>query len=145
MTVHSAKGLEFPWVWIIGAEEGLFPHFSAIKTESKGSKGGGLEEERRLMYVAITRAKKHLTFTHARERLMFGNAFKNPLSSFVNEIPQSLLDIRPANKKKVYQPSYEDEDQDEKGWGRSWGSSGRSGRSQGRGGYGSSSSYVRSS
>ena len=145
MTVHSAKGLEFPWVWIIGAEEGLFPHFSAIKTESKGSKGGGIEEERRLMYVAITRAKKHLTFTHARERLMFGNAFKNPLSSFVNEIPQSLLDIRPANKKKVYQPSYEDEDQDEKGWGRSWGSSSRSGRSQGRGGYGSSSSYGRSS
>jgi len=91
MTVHAAKGLEFPYVFIAGAEEGIFPHFSAQKEEGRG----GVPEERRLMYVAITRAKKQLVITHARSRMMYGNHFQNPLSSFIEEIPEGLLDMRP--------------------------------------------------
>lgn len=99
MTVHAAKGLEFPYVYIAGAEEGIFPHFSA--TKDGGEKRGGLSEERRLMYVAITRAKKHLAITHARSRMMYGNLFENPVSSFVKEIPESLLDVRPWTRPKT--------------------------------------------
>lgn len=93
MTVHAAKGLEFPYVYIAGAEEGIFPHFGA--TKEGGDQRGGLSEERRLMYVAITRAKKHLVITHARSRMMHGSIFENPVSSFIEEIPESLLDVRP--------------------------------------------------
>ena len=92
MTVHSAKGLEFPWVFIVGAEEGIFPHFSAVKTVSEGGQGG-LEEERRLMYVAITRAKERLVFTHCKVRRTYGTIFNNPLSSFVKEIPAELVQM----------------------------------------------------
>ena len=94
MTVHSAKGLEFPWVFIVGAEEGIFPHFSAVKTVSEGGQGG-LEEERRLMYVAITRAKERLVFTHSKVRRTYGTIFNNPLSSFVKEIPAELVQMEP--------------------------------------------------
>lgn len=94
MTVHSAKGLEFPWVFIVGAEEGIFPHFSAVKTVSEGGQGG-LEEERRLMYVAITRAKERLVFTHCKVRRTYGTIFNNPLSSFVKEIPAELVQMEP--------------------------------------------------
>ena len=142
MTVHSAKGLEFPWVWIIGAEEGLFPHFSATKVGggADGTNRGGLEEERRLMYVAITRAKKHLCFTHCTERMMWGNRFNNPLSSFVEEIPEALLNMRPVSKRRSdWADRRRGDEDDDDGYGRQWkanrfGGSERSGRGFAKGG-----------
>lgn len=128
MTVHAAKGLEFKYVYIIGAEEGIFPHFSAVKQTDKKSERGGLEEERRLMYVAITRAKQRLVISHCRERLLYGNTFRNPISSFVKEIPQNLLDIREL-------PGGRDEEEDDDGVDRYFDDySGR--RSNSAGGYG---------
>ena len=82
MTVHSAKGLEFPVVFIPGFEEGIFPSVQAITESDKG-----LEEERRLAYVAITRAKKKLIILHANTRLLFGRTSSNPASRFIGEIP----------------------------------------------------------
>lgn len=79
MTVHSAKGLEFPWVFIPGMEEGIFP---GARTVSESE----LEEERRLAYVALTRAEKELYITHARERMMYGRTNSNPPSRFIAEI-----------------------------------------------------------
>ncbi len=94
MTVHSAKGLEFPVVFIAGMEDGIFPSVQNIGEPSE------MSEERRLAYVAITRAKERLYITHAKERLMYGKSAYNPLSRFVREeIPKSLLEIdrpRPA-------------------------------------------------
>lgn len=87
MTVHAAKGLEFKNVYIIGAEEGIFPHFSAYKDD----KGGGVDEERRLMYVAITRAKKRLAISYCYERMLYGETRSNPPSSFLEEIPDHLI------------------------------------------------------
>ena len=81
MTMHSAKGLEFPNVIIIGAEDGIFPGLRAIGDEDE------LEEERRLCYVAMTRAKEHLYITSARQRMLFGHTSANPVSRFVDEIP----------------------------------------------------------
>lgn len=137
MTVHAAKGLEFKYVYIIGAEEGIFPHFSALKeTEKKGGRGG-LEEERRLMYVAITRAKKRLVISHCRERLLYGNNFSNPVSSFVNEIPQELLDIRELARSR--------RDDDDDGFDAYFDDYGRKSGSSGRGGYGGYSKSGRGS
>ncbi len=87
MTIHSAKGLEFPVVFLPGMEEGLFPGFQTIT-------GGEaeMEEERRLAYVAITRAKKELILLHTRNRLLYGQTMYNPVSRFVSEIPETLLD-----------------------------------------------------
>lgn len=85
MTIHSAKGLEFPHVFLVGAEEGLFP-----STRSAGD-DAELEEERRLCYVAITRAKKSLTVTHARQRMLYGRTSVNRLSRFIEDIPARLL------------------------------------------------------
>ena len=81
MTVHSAKGLEFDYVFITGMEEGIFPHFSSF------SDLGELEEERRLAYVAVTRAKKSLVLTCAQARQFQGKSQYNPASRFINEIP----------------------------------------------------------
>jgi DNA helicase-2/ATP-dependent DNA helicase PcrA len=89
MTVHSAKGLEFDVVFISGIEEGLFPHENAVR-EQKGS-GGGLEEERRLMYVAVTRARKRLYLSHAQTRMLHGQTRYNLPSRFFDEIPEALL------------------------------------------------------
>ncbi len=88
MTLHSAKGLEFPLVFLAGMEEGLFPHVRTIEEE------GGLEEERRLCYVGMTRAKERLYVTYARQRMIFGAVHPSVPSRFVDEIPQALL--RPA-------------------------------------------------
>ncbi len=85
MTLHSAKGLEFPVVFLTGAEEGLFPHARSMLDEDE------LEEERRLCYVGITRAKEHLVITNARVRNMFGQANANPPSRFLSEIPRQLI------------------------------------------------------
>ena len=86
MTVHSAKGLEFPVVFLPALEDGVFPSQQSIYDPAE------LEEERRLAYVAVTRAKQRLYITHARERLMFGKTSYNRLSKFVSEIPEELLD-----------------------------------------------------
>jgi len=85
MTLHSAKGLEFREVFIVGMEEGLFPHSrSLFKRED-------LEEERRLCYVGVTRAKEKLHLTYTRKRLYLGARASSILSRFIMEIPQDLL------------------------------------------------------
>jgi ATP-dependent DNA helicase UvrD/PcrA len=85
MTMHNAKGLEFGIVFIIGLEDGVFPHMRSIES-------GDLEEERRLAYVGITRAKRVLYLTHARTRALFGNRDWNLRSRFIDEIPLELTD-----------------------------------------------------
>ncbi len=85
MTVHASKGLEFDAVFITGLVEGLFPHENAV-----GDKGG-LEEERRLMYVAITRARKRLYLSHAQTRLLHGQTRYNLRSRFLDELPEAVL------------------------------------------------------
>ena len=87
MTIHSAKGLEFPNVFLVGMEDGIFPGMQAIL----GSEAE-IEEERRLAYVAITRAKQKLYITHAASRLLYGKTQYNPPSRFLGEIPAELLD-----------------------------------------------------
>lgn len=87
MTIHSAKGLEFPVVFIPGMEDGIFPSMQTINNSSEE-----LEEERRLAYVAITRAKKKIILIHAKSRLWFGQTVYNQVSRFVKEIPDELLD-----------------------------------------------------
>jgi DNA helicase-2/ATP-dependent DNA helicase PcrA len=86
MTLHSAKGLEFPIVFIVGMEEGLFPHSRSLMD------GNQLEEERRLAYVGITRAKETLYLTYASSRLYFGEKLNNPPSRFIMDIPESLIE-----------------------------------------------------
>ena len=86
MTVHSVKGLEFDYVFIIGLEEGIFPHVNSVMIESD------LEEERRLCYVAITRAKEKLYIVNARTRMMFGHDSANLPSRFISEINRDLID-----------------------------------------------------
>jgi DNA helicase-2/ATP-dependent DNA helicase PcrA len=88
MTLHSAKGLEFPVVFIVGMEEGIFPHSRSLMDSAQ------LEEERRLAYVGITRAKQKLYLTYASSRLYFGERTSNPPSRFIMDIPESLLDGR---------------------------------------------------
>jgi len=85
MTVHSAKGLEFHSVFISGLEEGLFPHENSINEH------GGLEEERRLMYVAMTRAMRRLYLSHSQMRMLHGQTRYNIESRFIDEIPDNLL------------------------------------------------------
>ncbi|MBY9077321.1 DNA helicase PcrA [Paenibacillus sp. HN-1] len=84
MTMHSAKGLEFPTVFIVGMEEGVFPHSRAFQDNDE------LEEERRLAYVGITRAEKQLFLSCARMRTLFGRTTQNPPSRFLEEIPEEL-------------------------------------------------------
>lgn len=85
MTLHAAKGLEFPIVFIIGMEEGLFPHSRSLMDRSE------LEEERRLCYVGMTRAKEKLFLTYARRRLFFGQRTANVVSRFVTDLPEHLI------------------------------------------------------
>jgi DNA helicase-2/ATP-dependent DNA helicase PcrA len=85
MTVHSAKGLEFDAVFITGLEEGLFPHENSAQEE------GGLEEERRLMYVAITRARKRLYLSFSQTRMLHGQSRYNMKSRFFDELPEEAL------------------------------------------------------
>ncbi|HJY98263.1 MAG TPA: UvrD-helicase domain-containing protein [Patescibacteria group bacterium] len=86
MTLHAAKGLEFPTVFIVGMEEGLFPHSRSLMDTSQ------LEEERRLAYVGITRAKDILYLSYASSRLYFGERVSNPPSRFISDIPENLLE-----------------------------------------------------
>jgi DNA helicase-2/ATP-dependent DNA helicase PcrA len=85
MTMHAAKGLEFPIVFLVGLEEGIFPHSRALMDL------GEMEEERRLAYVGITRAKKQLFLTYARQRLFFGTRTAGAVSRFIADIPEDLL------------------------------------------------------
>ena len=97
MSIHSAKGLEFNAVFIVGAEEGVFPSYKCLSTESD------LEEERRLMYVAITRAKRNLFITLTRNRMLFGQTQCNAPSRFLKEIPPELL-YKMGTKREAVKP-----------------------------------------
>ncbi len=88
MTVHSVKGLEFDNVFVVGMEEGIFPHYNSINEGTNSA----IEEERRLCYVAITRAKKNLWLLNAKRRMLFGNTQVNPASRFIEEIDPKYLD-----------------------------------------------------
>jgi ATP-dependent DNA helicase UvrD/PcrA len=98
MTLHNAKGLEFPVVFMIGCEDGVFPHMRAIES-------GDLEEERRLCYVGITRAKRELYLTHARVRALYGAREWNVPSRFLAEIPDELVD-REVQEPRSFSPSW---------------------------------------
>ncbi len=100
MTVHSAKGLEFNAVFMTGLEEGLFPHEQSFNTED------GLEEERRLMYVAITRARHRLTLSYTESRQLHGQTRYNIASRFLEEVPEQLLAPINARKMAVQRPSF---------------------------------------
>ena len=89
MTLHNAKGLEYDAVFMIGCEEGVFPHARSVEE-------GGLEEERRLCYVGVTRARERLWMTHARRRALFGSSSWNVPSRFIGEIPDGLVDRQGA-------------------------------------------------
>jgi DNA helicase-2/ATP-dependent DNA helicase PcrA len=113
MTLHSAKGLEFPVVFLIAMEENIFPHIRAI--ESDREKGGNreTEEERRLAYVGITRAREELYLTYANRRTLFGTIAYNPPSRFLREIPQELFHSSPASSGRGPAVSSFDPDEDE--------------------------------
>jgi DNA helicase-2/ATP-dependent DNA helicase PcrA len=91
MTLHAAKGLEFPVVFLAGMEEGIFPHLRSMNSDRE------LEEERRLCYVGITRAKEELYLTHAYRRMLFGSMSSNAPSRFLREIPEELYHIPPVS------------------------------------------------
>ncbi|MDP3888676.1 MAG: UvrD-helicase domain-containing protein [bacterium] len=91
MTAHSAKGLEFPVVFLVGMEEGLFPHSKSLMAKSS------IEEERRLCYVGITRAKENLYLTYASRRLYFGQRSSNMVSRFICEIPEELIEFQASS------------------------------------------------
>ena len=93
MTMHSAKGLEFPAVFIIGMEDGVFPHLRSIGEPDE------LEEERRLAYVGITRARERLYLSHAWSRTLYGSTQYNPPSRFLDEIPEALVESVQGNRR----------------------------------------------
>lgn len=100
MTMHSAKGLEFPIVFIMGMEESLFPHIRAIKSDDDHE----MEEERRICYVAITRAEETLYITNATTRMLFGRSQSNMSSRFLKEIPEDLMESHSGSKRQTIQP-----------------------------------------
>lgn len=111
MTVHSVKGLEYDYVFIVGLEEGLFPHMNSLLSESE------LEEERRLCYVAITRAKKKLFIVNARSRMIYGQESSNVASRFISEINSDLINKQFEEKEvevkvNVDEKFYKDEEVD---------------------------------
>ena len=87
MTLHASKGLEFPVVFLVGMEEGVFPHSRSLGSDSE------LEEERRLAYVGMTRARKELHLTHATRRAIYGQPSFNRRSRFLDDIPDELTDV----------------------------------------------------
>lgn len=99
MTVHSSKGLEFPVVFLIGLEEGIFPHSRSALSPAE------LEEERRLMYVGLTRAREKAYLLHAEIRTLFGGMQVNPPSRFLAEIPDALLEKREQKPESAFFPS----------------------------------------
>jgi len=109
MTLHSAKGLEFPVVFLVGLEENVFPHMRSMDSDRE------IEEERRLCYVGITRAKEELYMSHANRRTLFGNIAYNPPSRFLNEIPRELFKGSVDRRSPVVSGFDPDE---HSGWGR---------------------------
>jgi len=113
MTMHSAKGLEYPVVFVVGMEENLFPSYQSASSETE------LEEERRLAYVAVTRAKERLYVTNSAQRMIFGRTSRNLPSRFLKEIPEDQITVidenihaygymkRPERAKPVYHPEIE--------------------------------------
>ena len=99
MTMHSAKGLEFPHVFLVGFEDGLFPGMRSIGDQEE------MEEERRLCYVAITRAKQSLTICHAKQRMIFGRTSAALPSRFLKEIPENCV-VRKGAYRKASEPIY---------------------------------------
>ena len=121
MTLHSAKGLEFPKVYLVGMEDGLFPGMMSIMSDDKTE----MEEERRLCYVGITRAKKELVLTAARQRMINGETRWSKPSCFINEIPPNLLDT------DKLQPAFGKSKQDDPGdFGLPWDQGSKSGVSR---------------
>lgn len=108
MTVHAAKGLEFPEVFVVGLEEGLFPHSRSMFEGGKEE----IEEERRLMYVAMTRAKENLTISWARSRLIFGGRHQSIPSRFLAEIPEEYLEKTQKTKSTKIQKTEDSRKQD---------------------------------
>ena len=109
MTIHSVKGLEYDYVFVLGLEEGIFPHLNSLMSNSD------VEEERRLCYVAITRAREKLYLLNARRRVLFGKDSINPPSRFLQEIDNNLLDentIKEKEKKIIKEEVIRDEDVD---------------------------------
>lgn len=106
MTLHSAKGLEFPYVYLAGMEDGIFPSYMTISADDPSE----LEEERRLCYVGITRAMKELTLTSAQQRMIRGETQYNKISRFVREIPRDLIELgreqvaEQEKKKETFKP-----------------------------------------
>lgn len=100
MTMHSAKGLEYPTVFVVGAEEGIFPSSRTFADNDE------LEEERRLCYVALTRAMKELYILHARRRTLFGRTSMNPASRFVEEIPAEYINDTTPRRESYAKASY---------------------------------------
>ena len=105
MTLHSAKGLEFSQVYLAGMEDGVFPSYMTITSDDPAE----IEEERRLAYVGITRARDDLTITYAKQRMMRGETQYNPISRFVKEIPENLLDNKLPTPKKWGYDDYEED------------------------------------
>jgi DNA helicase-2/ATP-dependent DNA helicase PcrA len=99
MTMHSAKGLEFPHVFLVGFEDGLFPGMRSIGDSEE------MEEERRLCYVAITRAKQSLTICHAKQRMLYGRTSAALPSRFLKEIPEKCI-VRKGGYRKAAEPAY---------------------------------------
>lgn len=97
MTLHSAKGLEFPVVFIAGCEQGILPHYKSIFLANEND----LDEERRLCYVGVTRAKTKLYLTFSRYRTLFGKTQANPPSEFLGSIPAHLMKFEPAEEEEV--------------------------------------------
>ena len=102
MTLHSAKGLEFPAVFLVGLEDGIFPHLRSLGEPTE------LEEERRLAYVGITRARERLYLTHAWSRTIYGSTQYNPPSRFLDEIPQRLVTSIDGNRRSSRAGSWSD-------------------------------------
>ena len=108
MTIHSSKGLEFPTVFVVGMEENIFPSQRSMESEAE------VEEERRLAYVAITRAKRELYLTHSNERILFGVTNRNRKSRFLEELPDDLLNeeseglIQPLGMEREYREAKSD-------------------------------------
>jgi DNA helicase-2/ATP-dependent DNA helicase PcrA len=99
MTIHSAKGLEFKVVFIVGLEEGILPHANSIYEKED------VEEERRLMYVAITRAKERLYFLNSQKRMLYGKLTSNPPSRFIDEIRTDLIEEEKKEPIKINKTS----------------------------------------
>lgn len=115
MTLHVSKGLEYPYAFIVGMEENLFP--SARSTDQEGKED--VEEERRLAYVGMTRARQKLWLTHARMRRVWGNEQSNPQSRFIKEIPKEYYEFKSAVEAPRFMARHASYDEDDSGWGRS--------------------------